>query len=456
METQISINNTLISLIEAKKFSTVKDVLITMNSADIAALFEDLPEEILPRIFRLLPKELAADTFVDMESDLQELLIKTFSDRELKEVISELYADDAVDIIEEMPANVVKRILKQTSPDMRKDINELLKYPEDSAGSVMTTEFVELRENHTVKQALSIIHDNGIDKETVNTCYVTDKGRFLLGYITLRSLVISNPDDKIGDLMKTNIISVTTDVDQETVAQSFGKYDFLAMPVVDGENRLVGIVTVDDVLDVIEEEATEDIVKMAAILPNDKTYLKTGIFETVRNRIPWLLLLMISATFTGMIISGFEKKLTLFPALIAFIPMIMDTGGNSGSQSAVTIIRSLSLGDVEFGDIFRVIWKEIRVAFICGVILSVINFFKIWLVDIMLLHSSANLTDAFIVCITLLCTVLLAKLVGCTLPIFAEKIGLDPAVMASPFITTIVDAVSLLIYFSIATALLNV
>lgn len=456
MENQITINNTLISLIESKKFSTVKDVLITMNSADIAVLFEDLPEEILPRIFRLLPKELAADTFVEMETDLQELLIKGFSDKELKEVISELYADDAVDIIEEMPANVVKRILKQASPDMRKDINELLKYPEDSAGSVMTTEFVEFRESHTVSEAIEIIHKTGIDKETVNTCYVTSRGRILLGFISLRNLIMANPDDKIGDLMQTNVISVTTDVDQETVAQEFKKYNFLAMPVVDAENRLVGIVTVDDVLDVIEEETTEDIVKMAAILPNDKTYLKTGVFETVKNRIPWLLLLMISATFTGLIISNFEAKLTLFPALIAFIPMLMDTGGNSGSQSAVTVIRSLSIGDIELGDIGKVIWKELRVALVCGIILSTISFFKIWIIDIMLLNSSATLMDDFIVCITLLCTVLLAKLVGCTLPILAQKIGLDPAVMASPFITTIVDAVSLLLYFTIASALLQI
>ncbi len=456
MENEITINNTLISLIEAKKYSSVKDVLITMNSADIATLFEELPQEILPKIFRLLPKELAADTFVEMDTDLQQLLIKSFSDKELKAVVNELYADDAVDIVEEMPANVVKRILKQADPDMRKDINQLLKYPEDSAGSVMTTEFVDITENITVKKAIEHIHRTGIDKETVNTCYVTQNDKVLIGTVTLRTLILANPDDVISDLMDRNIISVTTDVDQETVASDFSKYNLLAMPVVDAENRLVGIVTVDDVLDVIEEEATEDIVKMAAISPSDKTYFKTGIFETVKNRIPWLMLLMISATFTGMIISTFEVKLTLFPALIAFIPMLMDTGGNSGSQSSVTVIRSLSLGDIEFKDIGRVIWKEIRVAVICGGILAAVNFVKVWLIDILALNSTASLKDDLIVCLTLMFTVIIAKLIGCTLPIIADKMGLDPAVMASPFITTIVDAISLLIYFGFASLILGV
>lgn len=455
MEEKITIESTLIALIEQKKFNSVKDILITMNCADIAALFDEIPELVMPKIFRLLPKELAAETFVEMDSDAQELLIKGFSDRELNDVVNELYVDDAVDIVEEMPANVVKRILSQASPDMRKEINELLKYPEDSAGSVMTTEFVDFKADITVKQALETIHRVGIDKETVNTCYVTDRGRILNGIVSLRSLVLSEPETLISEIMETNVISVTTDVDKESVALMFNKYDFIALPVVDGENRLVGIVTVDDALDVLQEEATEDIEKMAAISPTDKPYFKTGVFETSKARLPWLLLLMVSATFTGMIISSFETKLTLFPALISFIPMLMDTGGNSGSQSSVTIIRSISLGDVEFKDIFKVIWKELRVAVICSTALAAVSFIKIYLIDILLLKSSATLLDDLIVCLTLLCTVLIAKLVGCVLPMFAEKVGLDPAVMASPFITTIVDAFSLIIYFAFATMFLG-
>lgn len=456
MENTITIEQTLLSLIELKKFGTIKEILITMNSVDIAGLFTELPIESLPKLFRLLPKELAAETFVEMDSDLQELLIKGFSDRELKDVINELYVDDAVDIVEEMPANVVSRILKQAAPDMRKEINELLKYPEDSAGSVMTTEFVNLKSDLTVEQAILQIHKTGLDKETVNTCYITQSDKVLIGTVTLRALVIANPHEKIADIMETNVISVTTDVDKETVALTFSKYDLIAMPVVDAENRLVGIVTVDDALDVMQEEATEDIEKMAAILPTDKTYFKTGIFETVRARIPWLLLLMISATFTGMIITTFENKLTLFPALISFIPMLMDTAGNSGSQSSVTIIRGISLGDIEFKDICRVIWKETRVAVICGVILSAINFIKIWLIDIQILKGTANIKDDIIVCLTLMLTVIIAKIVGCTLPLLAHKIKLDPAVMASPFITTIVDAISLLIYFGFASLILGI
>lgn len=456
MENKITIEQTLLSLIELKKFGTIKEILVTMNSVDIAALFNELPVESLPKLFRLLPKELAAETFVEMDSDLQELLIKGFSDRELKEVINELYVDDAVDIVEEMPANVVSRILKQAAPDMRKDINELLKYPEDSAGSVMTTEFVNLKSDLTVEQAILQIHKTGLDKETVNTCYITRPDKVLIGTVTLRALIIANPREKVADIMETNVISVTTEVDKETVALTFSKYDLIAMPVVDAENRLVGIVTVDDALDVMQEEVTEDIEKMAAILPTDKTYFKTGIFETVRARIPWLMLLMISATFTGMIITTFENKLTLFPALISFIPMLMDTAGNSGSQSSVTIIRGISLGDIEFKDIYRVIWKEVRVALICGAILSVINFIKIWLIDIQILRGTANIKDDIIVCLTLMLTVIIAKIVGCTLPLLAHKIKLDPAVMASPFITTIVDAIALLIYFGFASLILGI
>ena len=446
----------ILELIEQKKFGAVKQIIINMNGVDLAILFEELPPEIWLKIFRLLPKELAADTFVELDSDLQEALIKGFSDKELKEVISELYADDAVDIVEEMPANVVKRILKQADPEMRKDINQLLKYPEDSAGSVMTTEFVDLKSHLTAEQALQNIRKTGIDKETVNTCYVTKNDRVLIGTVSLRTLIISGPNEEISELMDANPISVTTDVDQETVAKTFKKYGLLAMPVVDTENRLVGIVTVDDVLEVMQEEATEDIVKMAAIVPNDKTYFKTGVFETFKVRFPWLLLLMISGTFTGLIISSFESRLTLFPALIAFIPMLMGTAGNSGGQSSVTVIRAISLEEIHFKDILKVIWKETRVALLCGLILAVVNFLKIFLVDISLFGSTATIIDNIIVCLTLLITVVIAKCVGAFLPMLANKIGLDPAVMASPIITTAVDIIVLVIYFGLAALLLGI
>ena len=455
MENQITIESTLLALIENRRFGAIRDILVTMNSADIAVLFNDMPPESLAKLFRLLPKELAAETFVEMDSDQQENLIKGFSDNELKAVINELYVDDAVDIVEEMPANVVKRILRQADPEMRKDINELLKYPEDSAGSVMTTEFVDLKANMTVDDALKHIRKTGLDKETINTCYITKQDRILIGIITLRTLVLSKPDVPVSEIMEDNVISVTTEEDQETVAMMFKKYDFSSLPVVDAENRLVGIVTVDDAIDVLQDEATEDIEKMAAMLPSDKSYLKTGIFETVFSRMPWLLLLMISATFTGSIISNFEGKLAVFPALTAFIPMLMDTGGNSGSQASVSIIRGLSLGDIEFSDLFRILWKEIRVSVICGLILSVVSFAKIWLIDVKLLSSSADLMQILVVCLTLFFTVVVAKIVGCLLPLFAQKIGFDPAVMASPFITTIVDAISLLIYFGFATLILS-
>lgn len=451
----ILLENAILNLIENKKFTSLKDILVTMNSVDIAALLEDIDKDVMPKVFRLLPKGLAADTFVEMDSDLQELLIECFSDRELKAVINELYADDAADLVEEMPANVVSRILKQASPDMRKEINELLKYPEDSAGSVMTTEFVNFRSTITASAAISIIHRTALDKETVNTCYVTDSNRGLIGLVTLRSLIIANPEQEIAEIMQTNVIKVNTDTDKETVANLLKKYDLIALPVVDNEDRLVGIVTIDDAIDVIEEEATEDIEKMAAILPTDKPYLKLGIFETVKNRIPWLLLLMISATFTGMIISSFEKKLQLFPALIAFIPMIMGTGGNSGGQSSVTVIRGISLGEIEFKDIFKVVFKETRVAIVCGVILATVNFLKVLIFDIWLFGGNINsVSENLVVSLTLLATVIIAKIVGSILPLLAKKIGLDPAVMASPFITTIVDAISLLIYFGFAALLL--
>ncbi len=457
MENNLILTEELLELIEKRRFSAIKSKLIEMNSADIAVLFEELDRENLPKIFRLLPKELAAETFVEFDSELQEFLIKSFSDRELKDIINELYADDAADIVEEMPANVVSRILRHATPEMRKDINELLKYPEDSAGSVMTTEFVNLKRTITVADAIKQIHLTGIDKETVNTCYVTEPDRRLIGIVTLRSLIIANPDQIISDIMERNIVSVNTESDRESVANLLKKYDLTAMPVVDAENRLVGIITIDDAIDVIEEETTEDIEKMAAILPTDKPYLKTGVFETVKARIFWLLLLMISATFTGMIISSFEEKLKLFPALIAFIPMIMGTGGNSGGQSSVTVIRGLSLGEIEFKDIFKVIFKEMKVALICGGILAAVSFIKIIVFDYFILGNLGEnfIIETLVVCFTLIFTVFIAKIVGSALPLFAQKLKLDPAVMASPFITTIVDAISLLIYFAVAALLLS-
>ena len=450
----------ILSLLEKKRYATLKDVLMTMNPFDIAEVFEDIQSEKVAVLFRLLPKELAAETFVEMNEDAQELLIHGFSDTELKEIIDEMYVDDAVDLIEEMPANVVKRILRQADPQTRKEINELLKYPEDSAGSIMTTECVILRPKMTVEEAIKRIRRTGIDKETIYTCYVSAPDSTLIGITTIKTLLLSEEDEIIENIMETNVISVNTLDDQEVVAQMFNKYNFLALPVVDNENRLVGIVTFDDAIDVMEEEATEDIQKMAAITPNtEKPYDRIGVFETYLSRIPWLLILMISATFTGMIITGYEDALATSGAvfLTAFIPMLMDTGGNSGSQASVTIIRALSLGEIEFKDIFKVIFKECRVALLCGVSLAAVNFLKLMLFDKMVLHNDhITVLVAFVVCLTMVVTIFIAKFVGCTLPMLAKKLGFDPAVMASPFITTIVDAISLMVYFAIATAILHI
>lgn len=437
-------------LLAEKKYSEIKEVFAQMNGADISALFEEVPENKIPLLFRLLPKVLAAETFVEMEADAQKMLIQGFSDNELKDVFNELYLDDAVDIVEEMPANVVKRILANTDPDTRKMINEVLKYPDDSAGSIMTIEYVSLRLNMTVEEAIKRIRRTGVDKETIYTCYVTDENRVLLGNISIKTLLLADENDVIKDIMDTNFISAHTLEDQETVANKFNKYDLLAIPVVDDENRLVGIITFDDAIDVMQDEATEDIKKMAAIIPSDKTYFKTTVFETWKARIPWLLLLMVSATFTGMIITSFEDALAAYTVLTAYIPMLMDTGGNSGGQASVTIIRALSLEEIEFSDIFGVIWKESRVAILCGLTLSICNFVKL------LLFDRVTVQVALVVCITLAVTVLMAKIIGCTLPILAKKIGFDPAVMASPFITTIVDAISLIVYFRVASIFLGI
>lgn len=443
-------------LVERKRWPQLRDELTALEPADIALVLDELPEDRLPLLYRLLPKELAAEVFVEMEADLQELLIRTFSDTELKEVLDELYVDDTVDLIEEMPANVVKRILKHADPETRRSVNEILKYPEDSAGSIMTTEFVDLKRDMTVEDAFKRIRRTGVDKETINICYVTDPSRHLLGLVSIRTLLLAEEDDILEDIMETNVVSVTTLDDREDVAQDLSRYDFLAMPVVDRENRLVGIITIDDAIDVMEEEATEDIEKMAAITPSDKPYLRTGVFSTFKARIPWLLLLMVSATFTGIIISSFESALSACVVLTGFIPMLMDTGGNCGSQASVTVIRGLSLNEIDFSDLFRVVWKEIRVAVLCGVVLAAANFVKMMLVDRLLLGNTA-LTPmvALVICLTLVCTVFCAKVIGCALPMAAKKLGFDPAVMASPFITTIVDAISLAIYFQFATLLLG-
>ena len=453
----------ILALLRAKQYLPLQRYLETLNPADVAECLDDLLdekeidwEEDLPRIFRLLPKELASDVFAEMEPELQSKLIDAFSDKELGEVLGDMFLDDTVDVIEEMPANVVKRILKNVDGDTRKQINQILNYPEDSAGSLMTTEYVDLRPAMTVREAFDHIRHTGVDKETIYICYIIGPTRKLLGLVSVRELLLATPDTVLRDMMETNIISVTTLDDREDVANLFTRYDFTALPVVDRENRLVGIVTVDDAIDVLQEEATEDIEKMAAITPSEHPYLRAKTWEIWKQRIPWLLLLMVSATFTGMIITGFENALAAQAALIAFIPMLMDTGGNCGSQASVTVIRGLSLGDIEFSDLGRVLWKECRVSLLCGASLAAVAFGKLMLVDRLILgNDGVTLLVAATVCLTLLLTVILAKLVGASLPLFAKKLGFDPAVMASPFITTIVDALSLLIYFQIASGLLG-
>ena len=456
-EPNMFVEKTLLNLLEKKRYQSVRDILSTMNCADIAAVLDELDVRWLSLVFRLLPKELAAEAFAEMEPQQQELLIRGFSDSELKEVLDEMFVDDAVDMIEEMPANVVRRILSQADPLMRRQINEILRYPEDSAGSMMTTEYVSLRPHMTVGEAILCIRRTGVDKETIYTCYVT-KDRRLLGMVSVRELLLAEHDDiKICDIMEENVISVSTHDDQEQVVQMFSKYNFLALPVTDAEGRMVGIVTVDDAMDVMEDEATEDMEMMAGIAPTDKPYVRAGVMEVVRSRIPWLLMMMLSSTFTGLILNGFENALAVCTALTAFIPMLMGTGGNSGSQSSVAVIRSLSLGEVEFRDLPRVVWKEVRISVLCGVILAVCNFGKMMLIDRLLLgNGDITVLVAAVVCITLVFVVLCAKTIGAMLPILAKKVGLDPAVMAAPIITTIVDALSLLIYFAVACSILPI
>lgn len=436
-------------LIETKQYTRLRQEFAERNDADIAVFLEELEEDDLLKIFRILPKSMAADVFSYLDIENQQSIITRLSDKEAAGIINNLMADDATDLLEEMPANIVKKLLANANAETRRDINHLLRYPEDSAGSVMTVEYVDLKENSTVQQAIERIKRVGIDSETINICYVLDHKRTLLGTVALRYLLLSDPEEIIGDIMHENVVSIHTLMDQEEVARQFQKYDFTSMPVVDNENRLVGIITVDDVVDIMEEEATEDIEKMAAIVPSDKPYMKTEVVEIWKKRMPWLLLLMISATFTGSIISSFEDALSSCAILVAYIPMLMDTGGNAGGQASVTIIRGLSLNEIELRDVFRIIWKEFRVAFLCGISLAAANFLKLLFID------RVEMSVALVVCLTLVVSVLIAKIVGCTFPMLAKRIGFDPAVMASPFITTIVDAISLIVYFQIASALLG-
>jgi len=452
-QVNVTLTETIKVLLDDKKFSTLRDILITMKPFDIAAVFENLQDEKMPILFRILPKELAAETFVEMDDETQEFLIHGFSDSELKEVVDELFVDDAVDLIEEMPANVVKRILRQADKDMRKQINELLKYPEDSAGSIMTTEFIVLRPDMTAEMAIKRIRRTGVDKETIYTCYVTDANNKLIGITTVKDLLLAEDDELVKSIMEENVISVTTLADQEQVAQMFSNYNFLALPVVDNENRLVGIVTIDDAIDVIQEEATEDIEKMAAVLPSDKPYMKTSVFGLYKKRAPWLLILMLSATFTSAIISSFEAVLANVLILSSFIPMITGSGGNAGSQASVSVIRALSLGEIHFRSIFLVLWKEFRVSILCGITLAAANFVKLLLFD---LNGQENaFMIALVISLTLVGTIIMAKLVGSSLPLLASKVGFDPAVMANPLISTVCDSLSLLIYFGVAKLILQ-
>ena len=440
-----------------KRYAELRDLFLPMEPADIALLLEEGKQELMPLLYRLLPKETAAEVFVELEPESQELLINGFSNTELTEVLDELYLDDAVDIVEEMPASVVIRILDKATPEMRKSINEILKYPEDSAGSIMNMEFLSLKKDMTVADAFKRIRRIGGELETINILYVTDPTRHLLGVLSVRDLLLADEDDLIEDIMDPDVVWAKTTDDREDVAQALSKYDFLAMPIVDLEKRLVGIVTVDDAMDVIEGETTEDFEKMAAMLPSDKPYLRTGVLATWKARLPWLMVLMLSATFTGMILNHYENALAACLVLNAYIPMLSGTGGNSGTQASTAVIRALSLDEVDFSDVLKVLWKELRVSLLCGVCLAAANFAKMLLVDRMLLGNGAvTPMVCLVVCLTILFVVVFAKCVGCSLPILAEKVGLDPAVMASPFISTVVDATSLLIYFSFASALLGI
>ena len=440
------------NLIQQTPFSAAKllEVIGGMNSVDVADTFELLNREETVQVFRLLPKTMAADVFSEIVPEKQQIIVEALTDAEVGKIMEELFVDEAVDFIEEMPANVVKRVLQNVNEDKRKQINQILCYPEDSAGSIMTTEYVNLREYVTVSEAFDVIRVTGVDKETIYTCYVIQRDRLLVGMITAKTLLISKPEDKIGDIMDKNLVFAYTTDDQEMVADMFRKYDLLSMPVVDGEKRLVGIVTVDDILEVIEEENTEDIEKMAALNPSEEPYIKTNALRLSRNRLPWLLLLMLSATVTGAIIEGFENALSALPMLVAFIPMLMDTAGNAGAQSSALVIRGMALGEIRIKDVLRVLWREIQVSVICGCVMGAVNFLRIYIMN------EQNLLMALTVTLSLILTVIIAKSLGCLLPIAAKKIRIDPAVMAAPIITTIADAFSLILYFSMARMIMRI
>jgi magnesium transporter len=448
----ITLEKTIEALLKGKKYATLRDVLMTTNEADLAAIFSNLPEENLPLLFRLLPKDLAADTFALMDADSQELLIQGFSDNELKDVFDELYVDDAVDIVEEMPANVVKRILANTHPDTRKIINEILQYPEDSAGSLMSVEYISLRPKMTISDAIKRIRRTITNTETIYTCYVTDDNRHLLGYVSVRRLLLAEKDEIIEDIMDSPIFVRTTD-DKEDVAKKMGRYDFVTMPVVDDEMRLVGIIMFDDALDVIQDETTEDIERMAAISPTEESYFKTSDFKHAKNRITWLLILMLSATITGKILNYYEAAFSALPILVGFIPMLMGTGGNCGSQSSTMIIRGMAIDQIKLKDFFKVIWLEFRVSLIISVTLAVVNGARIIL---MYWSNPQKMSLALVISISIVGIVIISQFIGCSLPMLAKKLKLDPAVMAAPLITTIVDAASIFIYFTVATKFFNI
>ena len=441
-------------LVKSRRIAQLRELLESINSADFPSLFEELDDEDMVVIFRLLPKDKASDVFVELDPDLQEKLINNFTDKELKVVVDDLFMDDTVDLIEEMPSSVVKRILKNIKASDRKIINELLKFPEDSAGSIMTTEMVELKENMTVDRAFQIIKDTGIDKETIYICYVVDNSRKLIGTVAIKDLLISERDVLIKDILEDNVISVLTTEDQETVAKMFDKYNFMAMPVVDTENRLVGIVTIDDAIDVMQDENTEDFEKMAAMTPTEDTYFKTSVFKHAKNRIVWLLFLMLSSTFTGLLLEKFQAAIAAVPLLVALIPTIMDTGGNCGSQSSTLIIRGLALDEIKLSDLFKAVWKEIRVSFLIGAVLAVVTGLRIFL-QYDGIHNDQSIKIAFVVGVTLMATAMIAEIMGCVLPMLAKRLKLDPAIMASPLITTVVDLCSMLVFFSIATAVMG-
>lgn len=440
----------ILAHIEEGKYADVRKEIVEMNVVDIAHLFAELNRKKLLVVFRILPKDMAAGVFSYISNELQRYIIESITDEEIKNILDELFFDDTIDFLEEMPSNVVKKVLKNTDEKTRKLINQFLNYPEDSAGSIMTIEFVDLKKEMTVKEAIQHIKETGIDKETINTCYVIDNNRILEGVVSIRRLILSEDSEIVNDIMETDVVYINTHDDQEKIASLFKKYDFLSMPVVDNECRLVGIVTIDDIVDIIEQENTEDLQKMAAMQPSEKEYLKTNVLELAKHRIAWLLILMISATFTGKIIRRFDEMLQSVVVLASFIPMLMDTGGNAGSQSSTLIIRGLAMGEIKLKDVFKVLWKEIQVSCLVGFSLSAVNFVRLYYLE------KVDLPIVITVTITLFFTVIIAKIVGGTLPIIAKKIKLDPAIMASPLITTIVDAVALILYFTTATRLLGI